>query len=310
MKCEVKAIIPDVSETELIITEIYVKSGEKVKKGQVICTLEGLKSTIDIEAPCEGYIHWLYSVGDVVSVNTTIAIVSESPEWKPERKEEKPQSQKFSETRPKSIRYKYDYERVVIIGAGRGAGVVYDILSRSPHQIPIGMVGKPVENTILPPIPLLFTSDKAFLSWDREAYDSIIISFAYPNLKARHEVYQMYKEHGIPFTTAIHPSAIIGKFVKIGEGTIIGMNTSIGFGSIVGANLWISAGVTVEHHNVIGDHTLLAPGVTTAGSVKIGSGCLIGSGVIIVNNITIGDNAHILSGKVITEDVPPGSFIK
>jgi len=198
---------------------------------------------------------------------------------------------------------------VVIIGAGSAAGVVYDILASSPTQIPIGMVGKPADIP-LPPIPVLFESDEAFLGWDRHAYDSVIIAVGFPHLNLRKKLFELYDRHGIPITTAIHPSSYIANMVKIGRGTVISPYTSIGFASTIGENCWIASGVIIEHHNTIGNHTHISPGVKTAGLVKIGDDAMLGSGVIVVNNITIGNRVKVASGKVVVRDIKDGEIVK
>jgi pyruvate/2-oxoglutarate dehydrogenase complex dihydrolipoamide acyltransferase (E2) component len=60
------------------IVELNFTNENKVKLGEIICTLETTKSTFDVEANAEGYIGYLVEVGQEVSISESIAIISES----------------------------------------------------------------------------------------------------------------------------------------------------------------------------------------------------------------------------------------
>lgn len=50
--------------------------GEWVEKDEVLFTLESEKATLEIEAPTSGYVHLLVAAGEVVPVQTPIAVIS------------------------------------------------------------------------------------------------------------------------------------------------------------------------------------------------------------------------------------------
>ena len=52
MAIEIK--VPDIGADEVEITEILVKVGDKVKKGQVVCIVEAMKLMNEIEAEFDG----------------------------------------------------------------------------------------------------------------------------------------------------------------------------------------------------------------------------------------------------------------
>ncbi len=61
--------------TEALLVEWRRKDGEWIEKGEVLFTLESDKSTLEIEAPASGYVHTLVPEGEVVPVQTPIAII-------------------------------------------------------------------------------------------------------------------------------------------------------------------------------------------------------------------------------------------
>jgi len=97
-----------------------------------------------------------------------------------------------------------------------------------------------------------------------------IISFVYPQETTRPK--------------GVHPSAVIGKGVRLGK--------DVGIGPYV----------VIEDASTIGDNTVVYSGSFIGGSTKIGSDCLIYSNVSIRERITIGNRVIIHSGTVIGSD--------
>lgn len=46
----------NVSDDKFLVTSLYVKSGDKVSKGDLIYSIESSKAAVDVEAPCDGYV--------------------------------------------------------------------------------------------------------------------------------------------------------------------------------------------------------------------------------------------------------------
>ena len=52
----------NVSDDQFLVTELYVHSGDKVEKGELIYSIESSKASMDVEAPCAGYIFFAEGV--------------------------------------------------------------------------------------------------------------------------------------------------------------------------------------------------------------------------------------------------------
>jgi len=213
----------------------------------------------------------------------------------------------------RKITFKYDFERVVIIGAGRGAEVVTDIILEDKDKIIVGLVDDHVKEFKYFKFNVIFNDIFEFpQSFDRNFYDTVIISIG-ANLKTmqlRDRIYKHYKQFDIKFTNAISKTTEIRRGVEIGEGNIIGSRAYVGTMTIIGNNNSISYGALIGHHNVIGDSNLIAPGVVTSGSVTIGSNCIISAGVSVINRVKIGDNVILPVGYAVTKDLSSGTIIK
>lgn len=73
------------NEPESLLARLYVQEGQKVAKGDVLCTLETTKNTTDLTAEREGYILGLkYRAGQTLMAGEILCYLSEDPEWVPE----------------------------------------------------------------------------------------------------------------------------------------------------------------------------------------------------------------------------------
>jgi len=106
----------------------------------------------------------------------------------------------------------------------------------------------------------------------------------------------------------IHPTAIIGENVKIGEGAWIQAHAIIGDNVQIGNEVVISPLVYIGDDTQIGDHTFIYPNVTVREDVRIGERVIIHSGTVIGSDgfgfAQVSDRQHKVPqiGTVIIED--------
>lgn len=108
----------------------------------------------------------------------------------------------------------------------------------------------------------------------------------------------------------IHPNAIIGRRVKIGNGTVIMAGAVINTDTIIGEGCIINTAASVDHDCQIGDYVHVAVGAHVCGTVNVGEKTWIGAGAIISNNVNICNNCLIGAGAVAVSDVTEkGTYI-
>src|SRR6478609_8203738 len=122
----------------------------------------------------------------------------------------------------------------------------------------------------------------------------------------------------------IHPSAVVGPGVELGEGNVVGPNVVLLGPLRVGDGNWFGPGVVVgtppeirgAAHGagwdapagegvVIGDRATVAAGTTLAGHVRVGAGANLGMGAAVHQRRVVGPGAMVGMGAVVTRDVPP-----
>ncbi len=107
----------------------------------------------------------------------------------------------------------------------------------------------------------------------------------------------------LSFYTVIHPSAIIGTDVTIGEGTVVMPRVVMNANAQVGCHAIINTGVIVEHDNRIGDYVHLSPNATLCGTVTVGDLTHIGAGSTVIQGVTIGSRSVIGAGATVISDL-------
>lgn len=125
----------------------------------------------------------------------------------------------------------------------------------------------------------------------------------------RQRLFDSFKKMGYTFFSVIHPSAVVAKDVKLGEGAQIMAGAVIQTGSYIGMNTIVNTKASVDHDCVLGEHVHLAPGVTLSGEVKIGTGVHVGTGATIIHGIDIGRNSLIGAGSLVIRDVPENATV-
>lgn len=135
----------------------------------------------------------------------------------------------------------------------------------------------------------------------------------------------------------IHPTAIVDKTAKIGEGTKIWHfvhvreNAEIGKNCVLGHSVYVDKGVKIGDRVKLENRATIYDGVTIENNVFVGphvtftndlyprsfnadwkivktlvrEGASVGAGSVVVCGVTIGEYAMIGAGSVVTKDIPP-----
>lgn len=110
-------------------------------------------------------------------------------------------------------------------------------------------------------------------------------------------------KEGLNIISLIHPSAIIGKDVKIGKGTVIMAGVIVNCCSTIGKGCIINTGAIIEHDNKIEDYVHISPGTSLAGEVSVGKSSWIGIGSVVSNKINIAKETMVGAGSVVIDNI-------
>lgn len=107
----------------------------------------------------------------------------------------------------------------------------------------------------------------------------------------------------------IHPRAVLGKQVDIGDGSIIYPNVTLTTNIEIGMISTLNSMVNVSHDCIIGEMFHAAPGAKVSGNVEIGNRVFLGANSCIKEYLYICDDVIIGAGAVVVKDIiEPGTY--
>lgn len=104
------------------------------------------------------------------------------------------------------------------------------------------------------------------------------------------------------FPSAVHPSAVIGRDVELGEGSVVMPGCVVNVGCRIGRFCILNTSSTLDHRSEMGDFSSLAPGVTTGGNCTIGAYSALGLSSTLLDHVAVGENVVVGAGSVVTRD--------
>nr|WP_200997813.1 acetyltransferase [Pseudomonas cichorii] len=122
-------------------------------------------------------------------------------------------------------------------------------------------------------------------------------------------VVEKLKSKGGRFFTLVHPKAIVGRNVVIGEGTIVCPLSTLTVDIEVGPFVTVNLSCTVGHDARIGGFVTLSPHCDVNGNVTLDEEVFVGTGATMIPGIHVGEKAIIGAGSVVVRSVSPGQTV-
>ncbi len=195
-------------------------------------------------------------------------------------------------------------QNIVLVGSSGHAKVIIDIVEKEGRYRIAGLIDgfrATGEKTLGYPV-LGGTSDLAALI---AQYDlkGAIVAIGDNSVRARvaAEVATLCPQ--LPFVTAVHPAASVGKSVIIGAGTVVMAGAVVNACCQVGRFCIVNTKASLDHDCVMEDYSSLAPGVTTGGNCRIGSHAAVSIGAVLRHGITIGEHSVVGAGSIVLKAV-------
>ena len=183
--------------------------------------------------------------------------------------------------------------KVIVIGAGGHGRVVADIV-RAAGDAFLGFLDDDPDKLCLGPVAdcELYRDTAAF-----------VLAIGDPDIRER------LSRIGLPWHTAVHPTAVISPEAEIGAGTVVMANAVVNNGARLGKHCIVNTGAVVEHDCVLGDFVHISPHATLCGTVSVGEKSHIGAGAVVKNNLSICEHAIVGCGAAVVRDISePGSY--
>lgn len=127
--------------------------------------------------------------------------------------------------------------------------------------------------------------------------------------KTKLNICRSLKAKGGQFLSFVHPTAVVGQNVFIGEGAVLCpgavVTSDVRIGSFVTLNVYASVG----HDATIGDGCTLSGHCDVTGFVSLGEGVFMGTHAAVLPGTVVGDYAVIGAGSVVLKKVRPNATV-
>jgi UDP-perosamine 4-acetyltransferase len=114
---------------------------------------------------------------------------------------------------------------------------------------------------------------------------------------------------GFGFPPLVHPSAILARSARVGEGSVVLPRAVLGACVRVGRFCIVNTGAILEHDVELGEAVHCGPGSVLPGGVRVGDAALVGAGAACRPYVVIGAGAVVGVGAAVVEDIPPGAVV-
>ncbi len=130
-----------------------------------------------------------------------------------------------------------------------------------------------------------------------------LIGLGMPNLKEK--LVSPLVASGAEFLTFIHPQALIGARVKLGQGVVICPGAILSVDIEIGDFAMVNLNCTIGHDASIGPWTSLSAQCDITGYVRVADRVFMGSRASVIPEKSVGSRAIVGAGAVVVRDVPP-----
>jgi len=129
------------------------------------------------------------------------------------------------------------------------------------------------------------------------------------NVALKRKLCEPMRAAGAEFLSLIHPTALVGRNVRLGQGVVlcprVTLTCDIELGDLVMLNCHSSAG----HDVVIQDWVTVSAHCDLTGGTQVGEAAFLGSGVRVIPGKRIGAQATVGAGSVVIRNVPEGGRV-
>ncbi len=185
-------------------------------------------------------------------------------------------------------------KKLIIIGASGHGKVIADIAIKNGYEI-VGFLddNDTIQNALGFPVLGKVENVSQYLG-------TCEFVIAIGDNAIRKKIAEQYE---VKWATLIHPSAVIGTDVQIGNGSVVMANAVINPSTKVGQHCIVNTGGIIEHDNVLANYVHVSPKAALAGTVHVGEGTHIGIGACVKNNLEIVDEVIVGAGAVVVKDI-------
>jgi len=204
---------------------------------------------------------------------------------------------------------------VVVIGAGGFGRETLDVIEAANRaSAPLGMnvIGVVDDDPSDQSLERLRVRGYAHIGTIHDVLEAapcrhFVLAVGSPSAKA--SIAAVFCAAGWVAVTVLHPDAVLGSQVRIGDGAVICGGVQVSTNSSIGMHVHLNPNATIGHDAVLGEFTSINPGAIISGEVEVGARTLIGAGAVVLQGLVIGHDSLVGASSCVTKDVPSDTVV-
>lgn len=130
-----------------------------------------------------------------------------------------------------------------------------------------------------------------------------VLVMAVADPKDKLSIAESLEQRGAMFINLIHPTAMIGKNVTLGNGCVICPRAVLTCDIQMGNFVMVNLGVTIGHDAKIDDGCTINAHSDVTGFTELGKGVFLGSHAVVTPGVKVKDFARVGAGSVVVKQV-------
>jgi len=126
----------------------------------------------------------------------------------------------------------------------------------------------------------------------------------------RRKIMERIRSEGGATPTLIHPTSVVSKFSRIGQGVYIQPHVVVWTSVCIGNDCIISPNVVIAHHSVLQNGCLVSTSSAIGANIEIRQDAFLGMSCNITTGVEyVGENALVGAGAVVINNVEPNTVV-
>lgn len=140
-----------------------------------------------------------------------------------------------------------------------------------------------------------------------QAGDGLVLAIGIPGVRRR--VAGDLESRGGRFVTFVHPSALVARSARLGNGTIVCPLAVVSDRVVTGRGTLINYHASLGHDSATGDYCVLSPNAALGGHAILGEDVFLGLSASVGPGRHVGDRSKVAANSAALADVPADRLV-
>jgi len=134
--------------------------------------------------------------------------------------------------------------------------------------------------------------------------EDAVVALGVGRNRLRAEIARVIEAANRRLATLVHPTAVVARSVRLGEGTYVAPLAVLHSDGCVGRGCIVNTGAVVEHDCRLADFVHVSPRAALGGGAQVGEGAHVGMGALLVPGVSLGPWSILGAGAVMVRSLP------